>query len=403
MSAATRSNPEDDDISPFEFGRVLGDGELADRKEELAALLSAIRNSSKQFLIGPRRYGKSSLLLAVAERAEREGFVVLRYDAESFPEMALLLERLVSDSARKLTPSIERAAKTIASAFGRLRPQLSLDPQSGELSATLTAGDTADAVPLLVEVLDAIERMAGEAGRRVVVMLDEFQRIIEDGGERAEAQIRSAVQYHQHVAYIFAGSNTRMLRDMTSDPRRPFYKLGDVRMLGPIPREEYTAHLEGQFAASGIEVEPDAITAILDAARDVPYNVQLLAHGCWEACRVAVGRPGGSNTPAPLTVAVVEHATRTAAQRADPYYTQLWTSLTAPQQRTLIAFIREEGKGLSSTAVAARYNVPVPTMSKSLKLLEAKGVLREHFEQGTKQLRLEDPLFEVWIANVIQM
>lgn len=391
-----------EDPSPFEFGRVLGDGELADRTEELADLMTTIRSGAKQFLIGPRRHGKSSLLLAAAARAEREGVVVLRYDAESFPEMGMLLDRLVSESARKLTPTMERAAKAVTTAFARLRPQLSIDPQSGEMSAILTIASATEAVPLLVEALDVIEKMAKEAGRRVVVMIDEFQRIIEDGGERAEAQIRAAVQYHQHVAYIFAGSNTRMLRDMTSDPRRPFYKLGDVRSLGPIPRDEYSAYLQRQFEASGITVEAGAIEAILDTARDVPYNVQLLAHGCWEACRVAIGRPGGTTVPTPLTVTIVEQATRTAAQRADPYYTQLWTSLTSVQQRALLAFIREDGQGLSSTAVAARYNMPVPTMSKSLKLLENKGILREDFERGSKQLRLEDPLFEVWIANVIQ-
>jgi DNA-binding transcriptional regulator YhcF (GntR family) len=89
------------------------------------------------------------------------------------------------------------------------------------------------------------------------------------------------------------------------------------------------------------------------------------------------------------------------ALRSDPLYTQLWSSLTASQQRALVALIREAGVQLTSTDVARRYKLPVPTMQKALRALETKAIVREEQLRGTVRLRLEDPLFGVWVNNVV--
>ncbi len=161
---------------------------------------------------------------------------------------------------------------------------------------------------------------------------------------------------------------------------------------------------------------PDAATtrdAILDAAEEVPYNVQLLAHTCWEACRAELGAGesqerqqgtrGRAARPVPhvLTPDLVAETRDTVALRSDPLYTQLWSSLAASQQKALVALIRERGEQLTSTDVARRYKVPVPTMQKALKALEAKAIVREEQSRGAVRLRLEDPLFGAWVQLVV--
>jgi Fic family protein len=165
-----------------------------------------------------------------------------------------------------------------------------------------------------------------------------------------------------------------------------------VLFLGPVPRPDFAAFLERGFSAAGIRAAAGATDAILDVAEEVPYNVQLLAHACWDTCR-ATGRP--------LTSELVLETRNTVALRNDPLYTQLWSSLAAAQQKALVALIREGGLQLTSTEVARRYDVPVPTMQKALRALEAKGILREEQSRGTTRLRLEDPLFGVWVDLVV--
>jgi len=76
--------------------RELSADELVDRKEELQAVVADMTEGSKLFLIGPRRYGKTSILKAAGEIAQRDHrAVILRYNVEGFPTLDLLVERVL--------------------------------------------------------------------------------------------------------------------------------------------------------------------------------------------------------------------------------------------------------------------------------------------------------------------
>src|ERR687887_1814801 len=114
--------------NPFEFGRELGADELVDREQEVASVMRAISEGGKLFLIGPRRYGKTSILKASSDVAEQKHrAVVLRYNAEGFPTIDLLVGRLVTDAARALQGGLERAAAKVKDYFSRLRPEFSVN------------------------------------------------------------------------------------------------------------------------------------------------------------------------------------------------------------------------------------------------------------------------------------
>ena len=103
-------------------------------------------------------------------------------------------------------------------------------------------------IGLLVDVLNGLEELASEQKeRRVALVIDEFQEVLAANGITAEKQIRSAIQTHQHTAYIFAGSKTRMLTEMTTDASRPFYRLGTLLFIGELPRSEFTRFLLDKF------------------------------------------------------------------------------------------------------------------------------------------------------------
>jgi uncharacterized protein len=50
------------------------------------------------------------------------------------------------------------------------------------------------------------------------------------------------------MGYVFPGSDTRLLTAMTSHPARPFYRLGEVRVLDEIPRPAFLPYLREGFA-----------------------------------------------------------------------------------------------------------------------------------------------------------
>jgi AAA+ ATPase superfamily predicted ATPase len=242
--------------NPFEFGGELKASSLIDREQELDQVVRTIQNGGKLFLIGPRRYGKTSILAAAEAQLANSNVVVLRYDAEVYESLGHLAAALLAGAAKKLTPTLAKAGDAIKRFASKLRPQIEYDlaDQSLSLSFGTTAKPVPQTLPLLTDVLNIIDRMAAAADQRAAVILDEFQQIIEEGGGTAERQIRGTVQRHHHTAYIFAGSKTRMLADMTNDPARAFWKLGSRLFLGPIPRDAWRAFLTRGFTRPHLQI-----------------------------------------------------------------------------------------------------------------------------------------------------
>ncbi|MGD0730280.1 MAG: ATP-binding protein [Terracidiphilus sp.] len=384
--------------SPFEFGRELGLGTLVDREKELAMVEQTIREGAKLFLVGPRRFGKTSILRTAADRLKAESAIVLRLDAESFPTLDLLVVGIVAGAARHLKGGVKRAGEQARRFFQSLRPELDYSVSDNTWSAKLgSAAIQTDHTVLLTDALNGLEKLAQAqpAGRPVGLIIDEFQRVIELGGRAAEGQIRSAIQTHSRVGYVFAGSKTHMLNDMVTDAARPFYRLGSKVFLGPVPREDFSRFLREKFIESGFAVEDGAIGCLLDLAEDVPYNVQMLAHSCWTRLR-----DGGAGKPS-LGEPFVRETLDGLVRQQDPFFAQLWTTLTPIQQRTLLAVVEQDGVNLQSTRTSQAVGRGPGTIRKSLHSMIDSGILREERSVSSTRLRFEDPFFAQWIHLVV--
>ncbi len=387
--------------NPFQFGRELGADELVDRDDEIDQVSATIRDGGKLFVIGPRRYGKTSILKAAEDRLVAAGAILLRYDAEAYPSLDVLAAALVAGAAARLKGSIERTGDQIRTFFARLRPEASFSVSDRQWTVKLGVRDTenrAGQTELLVDALDGLEKLAAAqaANSPVGLVIDEFQKIIELGGATAEAQIRAAIQRHRRMGYVFAGSKTHLLTAMTMDAGRPFYRLGALRFIGPVPRDQFAEFLHRRFVESGFNVPASegntAVQLILDLAEEVPYNVQVLAHASWDQLRA-----GRNVREHALEPTVVEQCMERLVRQYDPFYTQLWNGLTAIQQKTLVAVIRERGSNLQSMKVARDVGKGPSTVARSIEALKMRDILREEEHLGNVRVRFEDPFFARWI------
>src|ERR1700743_3083723 len=121
--------------NPFQFGRELGAGSLVDREEEVAAVKRVIRDGNKLFLIGPRRFGKTSILKTAADELADESGIIIRLDAESFSSIDELVARIVSASAKALEGDLRRIGEQVRKMFSRVKPELDYNVADGEWSA----------------------------------------------------------------------------------------------------------------------------------------------------------------------------------------------------------------------------------------------------------------------------
>jgi uncharacterized protein len=392
-------------VNPFNYGRELGPHELADRAQEVQEATRAMLEGGKLFLIGPRRYGKTSIIRAAELKAIEAGAIVLRYDVSAFPGIDVLTARIATDAAAAFSAGADRVLQVVKNLFGALRPTVSVDVNSGAPTITFEGGSGGrrDPVPLLTDVLNGIEAAATKRKRRVAVVFDEFQEIVEmgggtEGGEKIEQQMRAAVQRHKQVGYVFAGSKTQLLIEMTTTHGRAFFNLGDKRFIGPVPRPDFSALLENGFASGSIPVAEGALDTMLDLAEDVPYTVQLLARACWDTCRATT--PVGTR-PVSLTVALVTQVHERIVREYDASFSIVWDSITLSQRTALRALVQTGGVGLASVDVSRRYNISVSTLRTALISLKQQGILRDDRALGVSRTRFEDPLFGAWVRLVI--
>lgn len=377
--------------NPFEFGRELSREELVDRRDELARVGRALGGGGKLFLIGPRRYGKTSLLAAAQSELKAQGVQVLRFNIEAFSTLEGLTRAIIGESAKRLTGPVRQVGERVRAAFGVLRPELSYDPGTNSWSVALGTTHRPTEVPGLIEALDSLDRLAGET--RMGLALDEFQQLLVIGGEESEAQLRAAVQTHRNLGYVFAGSKTRLLSEMVLDPTRPFYRLGEPMFLGPIPRGDFLPALRERFGRAGIAVEDGALETLLDLADDVPYNAQALAQNAFEQTR----------DKKTLEVSDVKRALDEWVGRLDPLYTQLWLDLSPVQQQTLRAVLDFNGQNLQSAVVSRRLKRPPASIQRALGALVERDILRTEEEAGRVRYRFDDPFFAAWIGiNIAQ-
>jgi uncharacterized protein len=381
--------------NPFQFGRELARAELVDREDEILTCVRAVENRERLFLIGPRRYGKTSILRASTETLERQGAVVFRYSVEAYPTIEMLVSQLVADATKKLAGGFEKAGEGIRKFFASLRPEVTFNATNQSWSVKLGAavGAPEHQTQLLVDGLRGVDRLAAQSSAAVGIVLDEFQHLIGLGGHMAEGQLRAVVQEYASLGYIFAGSKTRMLSDMTTDASRPFYRLGGRLFIGAIPRADFEDFVRRGFKRAGFDTAEGAVEAVLDLAEEVPYNVQMLAHACWNELAVA-------RRTATLSMAVVHQVLERLVRQDDPFYTQLWNLLTSTQQKALIAVVREKGKGLHSTRVIRESGMTQSSMQRALEALKDRELIREEETRGETHLRLEDPFLGTWLGLI---
>jgi len=364
-----------------------------DRGEELAQVRRVMLERGMLFLIGPRRFGKTSILNVAAAQATAEGATILRFDAEAFPTPQQLAERIVAEATKHLSGAAEKAHAWLGAMFRRLRPNAVFNAQDATWTVSFGVDTSSvQAIPNLVEALNGVNRAAQAQRKPVTVVIDELQALLKEGGPLAEGQLRAAVQTHEAIGYVFAGSDTKYLERLTGDPSAAFFNQGTRVFVGPVPDRDMLDFLRRSFAGGRFRCSEAALQAILDLADRVPYNVQALASECWQRL---------STSPAMVwEPADVASSARALALRSDPLYTQLWTALPAAQKNALIAFVRQRGQRLQSERVTNAHRLSPSGMQKALNALLAKHVLRSEASRGVVTLKMQDPFFALWIEEI---
>lgn len=371
--------------NPFVYGRYVTGGAFTDREEELAYLVRELQSNGRIFLISPRRYGKSSLLQRVRQELLKKGSLVAYFDLYKIVTMNQFAEAYATAILEASKSKSRKVLKWLSDFLPRLRPKISFEaPEAPSVSLDYSL-ENEESWNELEAVYHLPQKIAQREKKKFVVMFDEFQEIEKLGGVALEKQLRAAIQSHNRVNYVFAGSKRHVLYDMISNRARAFYQLGEVLNLQKIPLEDMAGFIRENMAATGFKIDEAATQLILAEMRNVPNNVQLLCHRLWSE---------NQNTKR-IATADVEQTLRNLIFAYAPVFAEIWDTLTLYQQKLLKAIALSGGVALTSVRHIRRYELQSSSsVARGLKLLQQKGLL----DKENDHYVFTDIFFEKWVT-----
>jgi hypothetical protein len=377
---------------PFRFGEIVAGAYFADREAEAQLLARDIQHGQNLVLISPRRFGKTSLILRVIDQVRRAGVLVAYVDLLRAPSKERLAAHLAAAIYSGLESPFDRARERAATLFQHLRvhPKPTLNPD-GSVSFEFGVGmvdEERDADATLEQLLEMPAAIARDRQRRVALLLDEFQEVV-DLDAHLPALMRAIFQTQGEVAHVFLGSRQHLLRRVFTDRGQPLYRLARPVTLGPIAPDAFVPFLRERFAAGRSQITLDAARRLVDITAGHPNDTQELGHFAW-GLAVAEGRPA--------TVETVEHALDAVVDAEDARFTDLWESLSPHQRLVLLTIALDEGQGLYRADTRRRHRLgPAGRVQKAVRRL----VERELVEPGARAgYRVPDVFLRAWLRRM---
>jgi uncharacterized protein len=377
-------------VNPFVYGEVVPASSFVGRETELDRLTGDLLAGQKVFLISPRRYGKSSLVVQALRAAAKQGALTVDVTVSSYSSYVAFLEGYAR-ALLSVETGVDKARTWMREMLGGVRPEVRLEPDAAgraQLAVSFpSARSEKDVSRLAQEVFALPGKIAAARKRKLAIGLDEFQAINAFNGGSVEHALRAAVQHQRQVGYVFSGSEPALMERMLGKSR-PFYKAGPVMRLQKIPEDRFAAFLEARFRATGIKPVADFGNAIIELAGNLPYDVQRLAHEVWDDAKAA-GRKTVNldDLHGTLTRLLGEHET---------LFEGLWQRLTLAQRAALRATVLQDGRELLSSETRTRHRLTgASTVQASLAALMREDIVTK---EGPRYV-VVDSLLREWVAR----
>ncbi len=364
--------------TPFPFEGPVPPALLIDRGRELSLLARRAGDRVNVRLVAPRRFGKTSVVLAHAATLRETGWRTVHVDFSRVTDLTDVARRLAAGYGHLDAPWLRAHLQGLLIRLG-----VTLTPTGPGISlAPRPSPDAQAAETVLHRLLDLPLSLWERDRTSTLVVYDEFQDLLTARTD-LDGLLRSSIQYHgDAAAYVFAGSEPSMMRELFETRERPFFDQADPIELGALPLEATLMELSTRFAAEKLD-PGEALAEIVAFAAGHPQRTMLLAYLLSD--RLLDGAPG---TPM-LAREVIDEAVR----RSAPASQALWQQLGRPERVVLGAVA--DGIAPTNAALAAEHELARNTLQAAADRLAEQGHLRRHARGAS----VVDPLLAEWLRR----
>ncbi|TXI97171.1 MAG: ATP-binding protein [Neisseriales bacterium] len=233
------------------------------RKKELAEISSGIALGQSFIIIAPRRYGKTTLIKKIAKDIESQNQVIY-IDVMRYAHSAISLAEAITEACLAKIGIIGKLRNWLKNIDAKL--DLKIKFQELEVDIILEQIAANDGYNALAKSLELAEKLALKQNQRWVMIYDEIGEL-QHLDEQAIRVMRSVIQHHQQVSYLFAGSQESLMNNIFISSRGAFYRFGIIYQLTELELKDVVEF----FHSSLSNVSGEVIDFIIDNFHGHPY------------------------------------------------------------------------------------------------------------------------------------
>jgi hypothetical protein len=254
---------------------LVGRDQVIDAAQVSLQRLAAGRSTQHQMLTGLRGVGKTVLLRHLASIAESLDFRVIRQEAVGDDDTVVSLLRQCRSILDELdpTPRVQRALRAI-------------DSVALTVAGTGLRIERDDRPPdreALTDVIVDVAAAAAEAGRGIVIALDEAQLLPDGDLRRIVAGVHRCGQDALPLWCVLAGLPN--LIGIAAKAATYTERLFTGVELGPLSGDQVITAVTAPAEELGVAWDREAAEAVADRSDGYPFFVQMWAYHTWNAAR----------------------------------------------------------------------------------------------------------------------
>lgn len=372
--------------NPFAYSNYVTGESFCNREKEQSELMKYIRGSQNVLLYSHRRYGKSSLIKQVFQEIKEKNLNIGTMYVELYGTIseADFITRTFQ-ALNQLESNFKRLLKSISQSLKNIKLNLSIDSATGDTLVSPSFGSINEDV-ILEELMNILLKYSQK--RRLVIAYDEFQEVADYTEEGFEKRLRSFIQQHSKICYIFSGSQQHLITNMFNSKNRAFYKLADSFPLDRIETEHYLPWVRNLFLRKHIELSEDLIGRIIDRFENHPMYVQNFLFHLWEERGIKK-----------FSSEIIDKIERVIIEKRNLENTILWETLTINQKKTLKLILMNDGSNLYNADALRSVNLKTASLvTKALNSLMKKEIV----VKNGKYL-IQDIIFKKWLQITLSL
>lgn len=253
--------------SPFRYQGPLDPDDVHGRDDVIAELTERVTAHRVTALLGPRRFGKTSVLRRMsADLSELTTVWVDLYEVTSMADVTVRFDEAIGGRRGAFGTSARDLAGALSFNLGAIKLELSRP-----------ARNRPDPVLSFKTLLDVL--VGASLKSPTLLVIDEFSSISRVPG--AAGALRTALQHHySEIGLVFAGSHPSMMRTLFTDRAEPFYGQADLMHLGLLSSAAVQRIIDDGFAATGKD-SGSVASYINQFCEGHPQRSMQLADACW--------------------------------------------------------------------------------------------------------------------------